>query len=160
MVVTGDAWTCRPVVDIGSVLLMSPKRLLACGAFALVLVACGGSSTNAMSEVRAACVTGVPAIDTATSTWGQTLDAYKASREHSKKADDADQQWKGLDYAFSTLIAAWTDAVNAGGREATDKTLDPARKSAALEAEGKWVKAADAAENLIRSECASAQRSS
>ena len=113
-----------------------------------------------MNEVRAACETGVPAIDTTTSTWGQTLDAYRASREHSKKAAAADQQWKGLDYAFSTLIAAWTDAVAAGGREATDTSIDPAKKSDALAAESKWVTAADKAENLIRSECASAQSSS
>jgi hypothetical protein len=113
-----------------------------------------------MDEVRAACATGVPAIDTTTSSWGQTLDAYKASRVHSMKAVAADAQWKGLDYAFATLVAAWSDAVSAGGREATDTSIDPARKVAALQAEGKWVDAADKAENLIRSECKSAESSS
>jgi len=138
---------------------MCTRRFLACGAFALVLVACGGSSTNVANEVRAACEIGVPAIDATTSTWGQTLDAYTASREHSMKAAAKDSNWKGLDYAFSTLVAAWTDAVRAGGREATDTAIDPSKKAAALQAEGKWVDAADKAENLIRSECASAQSS-
>ena len=96
---------------------------------------------------------GVPAITATSATWGQTLDAYTAARANSTKAAAKDHQWDGLNYAFGTLMAAWTDAVNAGGRDATDTSIDPAKKSAALAAESQWVKAADAAERLVRSEC-------
>jgi hypothetical protein len=123
----------------------------------LAFVACRGSGDGGAAEARQACEKGRPAIDATSSTWGETLDAYVDARALSAKAATADDQWASLNYAFATLVAAWTDAVDAGGREARDTALDPSKRDAALAAGSKWLKAAGLAEDLIRSQCTKVQ---
>ena len=127
------------------------------GAVLLGLIGCGGGGNGGAGEARLACEKGRPAIDATSSTWGETLDAYVAAQAHSGKAAADDKRWAPLNDAFRTLVGAWTDAVAAGGREARDNAIDPAKQAAALQAGAKWLSAASTAEGIVRSECAAAE---
>ncbi|MEY2433941.1 MAG: hypothetical protein QOC92_3666 [Acidimicrobiaceae bacterium] len=123
----------------------------------LFLLGCGSSSDNGAAEARSACSKGLPAIEATAVTWGQTLDAFKESQTHSARAAEKDKRWAPLNDAFRTLVGAWTAAIDAGGRDATDTSIDPARQAAALQAEAEWVTPATQAESIIRSQCKTAE---
>src|SRR4051812_39438782 len=107
------------------------RRLRIAICFVGALAACGGASDDGTAEARTACSTAVPAIAAVSSTWGETLDACTEAASHSSQAADKDKRWDGLNYAIHTLVSAWTDAVEMGGRDATDTSI-PAEKKAAV----------------------------